>query len=125
MIRITRSLYGHEITACVSLLTRDIHVLLTGGQLPHIGAVSVYSGGTAEGAIQPHGHREQLLTDRWAQTLSRQFGCRAAVVGGVHYDALRPDQIEAVVTTADEMLNEAIQVIAAVKKEEVQNEQGK
>ncbi len=125
MIRIRRSLFGRPVTARITLLTRDLHVLLTGGSLPHIGAVSVYSGGMPEGAIQPDGHREQLLTDRWAEALSRQFDCRVAVVGGVHYDALRPDQIGMVVTAADEMLNEAIRVIAAMKKEEVENEQGK
>lgn len=71
MIQVTRSLYGFTITACVTLFPQDIHVLLTGGQLAHTGAVSMYRAGIAEGAIQPEGHRERALTDRWAKALSR------------------------------------------------------
>lgn len=123
MIQIARSLYGHPITARVTLLPRDIHVLLTGGQLPHVGASSLFWKGEAEGAIQPAGHREQALTDRWAEALSRRFGCRAAVVGGIHYDNASPEQIAEIVSITEEMLEEASRCIQEIKKEEQQDEQ--
>ena len=115
MIQVTRSLYGFTITACVTLFPQDIHVLLTGGQLAHTGAVSMCRAGIAEGAIQ---------TDRWAKALSRQFNCRATVVGGVHYDNARPDQIATIVSVTEDMLVETIRCIGQRKKEDNQDEQG-
>lgn len=122
MIRIDRSLYGFPITARVTLLPRDIHVLLTGGQLPHTGAVSLYRQGVREGAIQPPGHREQAVSDRWAETLSRRFDCRATVVCGIHYDNARPDQIAGILSIAEEMLEEAACCIHKTKKEDQYDE---
>lgn len=122
MIKIDRSLWGFPVTACITLLPRDIHVLLTGGQLPHVGAMSLFSRGEAEGAVQPAGHREQTLTDHWAEVLSRRFDCRVAVVGGIHYDNATPAQIKTILSVTEKMLAETITFIDKTIKEEQKDE---
>lgn len=122
MIKIDSSLWGFPITARITLFTRDIHVLLTGGQLPHVGAISLFSCGKAEGAVQPAGHREQTLTDHWAEALSRRFACRVVVVGGIHYDNATPAQIKTILSVTEKMLGEAITFIDKAIKEEQKDE---
>lgn len=106
-IQIVRNLYGCDICAEITLLKNDIHVLITGGSLPHTGAVSMYCNGKQEGAIQPEGHRDKVVADRWSQRLSEEFCCRVTAVCGIHYDKLATDEIRQVVFVTDEMLQEA------------------
>lgn len=106
-----KSVYGYDIRAEVTLLKHDIHILLTGGSLPHTGAVSMYWDGREDGAIQPEGHREKIVTDRWSRTLSEEFHCRVTTVCGIHYDHLSKEEIRQIVSVTDEMLAEAVKRI--------------
>ncbi len=105
--QIVRNLYGYDICAEITLLKNDIHVLITGGSLPHTGAVSMYCNGKEVGAVQSEGHRDKVVADRWSQRLSEEFCCRVTAVCGIHYDKLAKDEIRQVVFVTDEMLEEA------------------
>lgn len=109
-------LFGYDILAEVTLLKEDVHVLLTGGSLPHTGAVSMYCDGREDGEIQPEGHRDKTVSDRWSRVLSAEFHCRVTTVCGIHYDHLTKDEITRVVSVTDEMLAEAVQKISDIRR---------
>lgn len=74
-------------------------VIVTGG-LAHAGAAAL---GGAEGVrtVCRAGHREDELCGLVAEKLSRA-GIVCAVVGGVHYDAITPEEIAAAPRLAGE-----------------------
>lgn len=103
-----RKLYGYVICAEVTFLKEDIHVLLTGGSLPHTGAVSMYCNGRKDGVIQPEGHKDETLSDRWSRRLSEEFHCRTTVVCGIHYENLTKGEIVGIISVTEDMLEEVI-----------------
>lgn len=105
---LTRTLFGAEITAEVLCLEQGIRVSLYGGEMPHIGAVSVVS---PEGVLTTHqfpGHKEGVVSETWAAAISGA-GFRPVVVeAGIHYDHLSREGIAAVVNASNQMLAEAL-----------------
>jgi hypothetical protein len=112
---IDRCIYGYRIRAEITLLKSDIHVLLTGGSIPHTGAVSMYCDGKKDGNIQPEGHKEKELAELWSKTLSEEFHCRATTVCGIHYDNLDEKKIKEIVSVTEEMLTEAVSGVRRMK----------
>jgi hypothetical protein len=89
-------------------MKQDIQVLLSGGSLPHTGAVAVYKDGQCEGVIQPEGHKEQVIAEKWSRILSEKSQERVTTLCGIHYDNLKPDEIQQVLSVTDEMLEEVL-----------------
>lgn len=123
MIIIKKELFGFEIVAETTLLPNDIHVLITGGSLPHTGAVSMYYDGKSDGFIQPTGHKDKAISELWSKKLSEEFHCRVTTVCGIHYDNLILEQIMIVVSTTEKMLEDTIFQINKIKQGEKENEQ--
>lgn len=107
---LTRTCLYREITARVLFYPEGIHVSLFGGDLPHIGAVSVTdTKGKRTDLVFP-GHREDTLTICWSEAL-REAGLLPAVVeAGVHYDGISREGIREVLACCDEMLTEVLKL---------------
>lgn len=83
-------------------VNRDYLVAVTGGQVPHIGAVSL-NGQT----VAAPGHKEDVITSmmaEWIRTRLRQSADdqilplpNICIIGGVHVDNITKEQIRAVV----------------------------
>lgn len=110
-----RKLYGYDIRAEVTLLKEDIHVLITGGSLPHVGAVSVYCDGSEEGWIQLPGHKEKIVADHWSRVLSEECCCRVTTVCGIHYDDLSKKDIAQIISAMEELL---LEILYSIRKEQ-------
>lgn len=110
---ITRSLMGADITAQVLVLDEGCHVSLFGGDLPHIGAVSIANPEGHVTTTQFPYHKEAVLSHKWAGALS-EAGYRPCVVeAGIHYDNLNRQEIDMVVSLTGEMLNTILDVLSA------------
>lgn len=109
-----RTLFGADITAQVTMLDDDIHVLLTGGERPHVGAAALAQTGELTGCLSFPGHKEQVVCEQWARSLSEYTGGCATVACGIHYDHLAPERIQAVLDICDKLLDETLQ---RIKKE--------
>lgn len=117
-VKTERTFREKKITASVALLDQGIQAGLYGGDLTHIGAVSIVS---AEGKIQTivfPGHKEAVLSERWAQRLARMTDGPAAVCAGIHYDGLTGEEIRRVVELAEEMLEEVEELLQMTEGEE-------
>lgn len=109
---ITRSLMGADITAQVLVLDEGCHVSLFGGDLSHIGAVSIANPEGHVATTQFPYHKEAVLSHKWAGALS-EAGYRPCVVeAGIHYDNLNRQEIDMVVSLTGEMLNTILDVLS-------------
>lgn len=109
--RIKQQMYGHEIHAYIARMPKDIHILLTGGSLPHIGAISIFEEGLERTFVQLPDHKDGVVSQKWAKELSRLFKTKVTVNCGIHYDHLTKDKIQELVKLTEEMLKEAIKIL--------------
>lgn len=99
-------LFDLPVCAEVTRLDAGIHVLLTGGSRTHIGAFSMAEpDGTLHTTSLP-GHKEAILSEKWAGELCMLTGENVCVAAGIHYDNLTKEQIQRVVEETDRLLEE-------------------
>ena len=109
MMRVERTLFGRPICGQVQRLDEGVHVLLTGGDRSHIGAYSLAEPGQAPQTTVFPGHKDQYLSEPWAAAIAEKTGQRTLVVCGIHYDGATKAQIQAIVETAQSMLEEILE----------------
>jgi hypothetical protein len=105
---ISRTLYGKEITACVLQPDQGLHVSVFGGELTHIGAVSIVSPDGVCNTVQFPGHKDGTVSEAWAKALAEAGHLPTVVEAGIHYDHLSREGIEAVVALCNELLCEVL-----------------
>lgn len=121
---LTEMLFEKTVTAAVTQLDQGVQVTLFGGELPHIGAVSIVSPAGEITTQQFPGHKEGILSESWAAALS-DAGYRPAVVAaGIHYDHLSREGIAAVVDLSAQLLDETLKTLNGIQKEREPNAQG-
>ena len=105
-LTLERTVCGKLLRAEVRYLDDGVHVLLIGGDRSHIGAISwAEPGKPPETKLFP-GHRDNVLSELWAQSIAKALGVRIVVVCGVHYDGATKDMIEAVVRASEALRKE-------------------
>ena len=84
-----REVLGFPINVELSGCGNDTLVKITGGCAPHIGSVSVAYLDSGEPALRTlllPGHRDDAVSDMFAEALSRKLGATVTVVCGIHYE---------------------------------------
>lgn len=109
---LTGELLGRTVTAEVLCLEGGIHVSIYGGDLPHIGAVSVVSPDGVCSTVEFPGHRDGAVSERWAKALSSAGYCPAVVEAGIHYDNLSRQGIADVLSLTDKMLDDTLGLLS-------------
>ena len=102
------TLFGYPIRCRLTRLDDGIHVLLTGGQKSHIGAISTAEPGSPAQTVTFPGHKDQYISAPWAEALAKAAGVRCCTVCGIHYDNATPEQIHTILTETDRLLAEII-----------------
>lgn len=110
---LTRELMGAPITAHAICLPNGLQVMVYGGTLPHIGAVSVADPQGNVTTQQFPTHKDGVVSERWARVLSTTGYCPAVVTAGIHYDDLSQEQIDQVVVLTGDMLGELLHTLRA------------
>jgi hypothetical protein len=103
-----REFRGKEIKAKVESLEHGISVLLVGGDLPHVGAVSVADSKDGVHTIVLPGHKDQYIGEVWARQLCEKTKLPVSVTAGIHYDQITKSEIEEIQALAQEMLEEVL-----------------
>lgn len=112
-IEFSHELFGENITALVTQLDNGINAAVFGGQLPHIGAVSIATNPGECQTTEFPGHRDSAVSRRWAETLCEKFNCPVVVSAGIHYDQLSREGIDAVLKLTGEMLDSVIDMLSS------------
>ena len=113
---IKREVLNKEITACIQCLNHGIQVTVTGGDLSHIGSVSIVDeNGTLTTTLFSN-HRDNVIGDKWAQKIYEITMVPVVVTAGVHYDNVSKKEIEDIVNICDCMLGEIIKSISFFRR---------
>lgn len=108
-------LWGHAIRMELTALDDGLHVLLTGGQRSHVGAVALAKDGRVIAAAGYPGHKEQQLAEQWAAALSAAAETPATVACGIHYDDATPAQIGEILQVCGSLLARTLQTLQTQK----------
>lgn len=113
---IEKECLGFPICARVDIPADGLAVLLTGGCKPHVGAVSAAEPGGDVQTTQFAGHCEGVVSAQWARALRDRYDTRAAVVCGIHYDALSRAGIEEVLNCCNLLLQDILASIGKIRR---------
>ena len=111
--RFERNLILFQKEISISLIRTDcgIDVLIAGGDLPHIGAVSITD---PDGQIDTkifEGHKDQFISEVWAKALYEAYRIPVVVSVGIHYDNIDANGIQCVVDTMKKQLEDILKNI--------------
>ncbi|MCD8131695.1 MAG: hypothetical protein LUE16_10565 [Lachnospiraceae bacterium] len=106
--RVDRELMDERLTARILVLPGGVEAHIYGGCLPHIGAVSIVDPDGCLTTTQFPGHKDGVVSDKWAKAIAGAGRLLVTVAAGIHYDNLTKEGIGAVVEATDEMLEEAL-----------------
>ena len=115
-----------SVQATVVRAGEDLCIVLTGGDRPHIGTVTLsvprpsLADATRTSAttsvLNLTGHKDgeaaQYLSERLAATL----GTTVVVTGGIHVDDIRPDEIRTVLDLVDRLTTALVDLLTAERK---------
>lgn len=110
-MRYEREVLGQMLTARTERLGGDMLVEITGGCAPHIGSVSVAYLDSGEPSLRTlllPGHRDDVVSDMFAEALSKKLGATVTVVCGIHYKDPGPEGIEAILECTRALLDEVV-----------------
>lgn len=111
-IEVSQEVLGRRITASVTVLDHGIHVLLSGGDRSHVGAVYYADGSGAEQyQFQAEGHREAVVSESWARKMAEAVHMPVTVACGIHYDGVGKEEIAEIVRGTGEMLEKVLEVL--------------
>jgi hypothetical protein len=104
---------GYPVFCEVLLLDDGVQALIFGGCMTHIGSVSIAEPGRTPDSTRFPGHKDYLIGDKWAQTLSAKLNVRTVAVCGIHYDNPAAEGIREITSLAERMLSEVLRWIDA------------
>lgn len=108
-VTLEESLLGFPIRCNATRLDQGLHVLLMGGSRTHIGAISTcLPGNPPETKVFP-GHKDQFVSEPWAQKLAEHFHVPVCVVCGIHYDNATGEQIVEILDCTNKMLHKLME----------------
>jgi hypothetical protein len=113
-----------ELQAHISILGKDILVVLSGG-VAHIGAVAMAQprpsladprkAGATSSVYTYVGHREDVIAKAMSEKLVKILNRKVAVVAGIHWDNLKDEEIEIIVTMCQEITEEVMNKFLSTK----------
>jgi hypothetical protein len=99
----------YQISAHGQYIGNDLHLVITGGEQPHVGAVAVGTQALGEpdgihvSLITVPGHKEDVVVEKAARRLARQLGITVLVAAGMHWDEIDKKGIDQVLVHADQL----------------------
>ncbi len=109
-----QTILNRPVVCTVTALDDGIHVLLTGGDKRHIGAVSVCDPDQVPKTMTFPGHKEQFITVPWSKIIANAARQRCCVVCGIHYDSASPEDIQCIMEETDQLLRRILNQISRI-----------
>lgn len=106
-IHLEETCLGWQISVTAIPAGADYIVVISGGCTPHIGSVSTVfleNGRISDNTLLKRGHRDNVISQKFAKELSAACGGSVSAVCGIHYNNLSPSELEAVLKCTDHLL---------------------
>ncbi len=106
MIQLTQKSGRIEITLTAHRLGDDLCVFITGGDTPHLGALTASSPTMPPKSVVFDTHKEYYVTEMAAGYLSAGFMGNAVVCCGIHLDDIEKQEIQDVMELSEKMVRQ-------------------
>lgn len=123
MIRVRVPCLGHSLEAKARFIGPDLWVAVTGGDSPHLGSVSVGiprpsltgdgSPSATVSTFNATGHKDDVVGNLFAQSLTSEFSCKTSVTCGIHFEHAASSDLARILEDADALLT---MLIAALRR---------
>lgn len=110
-IDLHRKIYNKDILVSMAVTGTGTQIFVTGGDKPHIGAVTVIDPSGQENTICFPNHREDVIATKWAKRIYNVTSQPVVVSAGIHFDNASKEMIAEVVAETDLLLKEVSQLI--------------
>jgi hypothetical protein len=116
-MKLEREVAGIQITLTYEYLGRDLLVAIYGGDEYHIGGTALayptkshYRDATtiSVSTVTAPGHKDYVIANKAAETLSKALECTVAVTVGIHVDNATWDQVQSMVKASEDLVSELI-----------------
>lgn len=97
---------SREIMVYCQQLDYGYEIRILGGQRSHVGSVTVADEQGNLQTITLPGHKEDVITRQWAAEICEIVKQPVSVLGGVHYDDLKKEQLMEVIHILEKLLTE-------------------
>jgi gallate decarboxylase subunit D len=116
----------YKLSAEVKFIGADLLVIISGGEVPHIGSVAValprpslhnrrIMSATASVYNLP-GHKDQVIAQRVSEVLSSKLNCAVVVTAGFHRDGISRAGIKRVLENAEKLAEKISTALTKVKR---------
>lgn len=95
------TILGKPVRIQITDTGRGMNILLYGGDSAHIGAVSVAENGNLLQSIEFPGHKEEVVSRKWAKCISGVYAGPVVVEAGIHYDEISKERIQKILNILD------------------------
>lgn len=106
MIEIKKEFKRIKISLKVIKMGQDLCVILTGGDKPHLGALTTGSSLVNLNTFTFPGHKENFVTEIIGDILKKEFSGNFVVCCGIHLDDISKEEIQKVLYLCEEMVIE-------------------
>ena len=93
MIKIERCYKNINIKLEAIFVGDDLCAVVTGGDKPHVGAISVYSKEEGIQTISLKNHKDYIIGELFINSIKEEFSGNISVSCGIHVDNIKKDQI--------------------------------
>lgn len=111
-----KTVLGKPITAQMIMLPKGVQVLITGGDLPHIGAVAIIHPDGSFQVTEFPTHREGTVCQAWAEAFSAAGICPAVISAGIHYDGIDAQGIQGILEVSHQLCDAVIRAWKAKQR---------
>jgi hypothetical protein len=103
MIKISRKINRLEINLVAFNMGKDICIVLTGGDTPHLGAVTVGSPISSIETFTFENHKENIITKVIGEILNKEYTGNFVICCGIHLDNITKQEISMSLNLCSEM----------------------
>lgn len=106
MIEIKKEFKRIKINLKAIKMGEDLCVILTGGDKPHLGALTIGSSLVNLNAFTFQGHKENFVTEVIGDILKKEFSGKFVVCCGIHLDDISKNEIQHVLSLCKDITAE-------------------
>lgn len=107
---LTAAALGKPILAEIHRLDVGLDIGIYGGDCTHVGAVSLADETGKVQSIQHLGHKDGIVSEKWAAQLAERLHLPVCVRCGIHFDGLCAEELAVVMETCEDLLNQIAQM---------------
>lgn len=107
MIKIERYYKNINIKLEAIFVGDDLCAVVTGGDKPHVGAISVYSKEEGIKTISLKNHKDYIIGEIFINSIKDSFNGNISVSCGIHIDNISKEQIEDVYECCNKIFQES------------------